>query len=238
LKNEQVFFERFKSLYEPLKDIPFKKNESPDFTSVNTGGVTIGVEVTELLNKKEPESRFSPVQQHSLESRIVKLAEKKFINSYGIPLHVSFWFQDDIQCRKGEEPKYALYLSKLISGLVEGKNLSESFSAINCNPVYDFLVYFDIHYNPSFKSSVWNCTKAKMVPNADLSIILELIKRKEVKIDLYRRKSDIIYLLIIEGILPFSWFDHFDEIEGLKLVTAFDKVFIMRTLHNSFLELK
>ena len=114
LFKEHHFLERFQKLYDPIKKLKFVKTESPDFITTDDNNVSLGIEITELVNQKEPSAKYSPAQRNSLEKKIVEIAKQEFLRTYNIPLHVSFWFRDDISCKKGQEDKIAVLLKNLI----------------------------------------------------------------------------------------------------------------------------
>lgn len=77
------------------------------------------------------------------------------------------------------------------------------------------------------------------IPNLKRIQILKVIKKKEFKIaDYYKQKADYIILLLVEGILPESWFDRIEAIEKAELDSNFDRILIYRVLYNEVIRLK
>ena len=99
-------------------------------------------------------------------------------------------------------------------GLIKDENFTITFHLSNDIPDEDFLVSYDASHFPEVNESIWYNTKAKIVPNPEPEEILSLIRSKEQKIDLYREKASCIYLLIVEGLIPISWYDSFKEVEN------------------------
>src|SRR5690242_18126580 len=92
---ERNIFERFIKIYSDLPSGSVFKSESPDFL-IKTDEGTIGVEITKIVNEKNPGDRFSPAERNSVEQKISKEAERQFYNNSNIALYVNFSFHDSI----------------------------------------------------------------------------------------------------------------------------------------------
>jgi hypothetical protein len=66
---ERHFFDRFAENY---KNLPFGtviKSESPDFL-IKTDNETIGIEITRIINTRNPGETFSPQERNAVEQKI------------------------------------------------------------------------------------------------------------------------------------------------------------------------
>jgi len=237
-RHERFFLEGFLFNNPDINFSDIINCETPDFIIVSNDE-KIGIEITELVNVPENENGPSPVQQDSLEKSIVKEAEKLFIKQNpGLALNVSIWFKDSLRCRKNEIPYFGNELKEMVSKNIDKINLNEPFLLSRYEDIPGYLISCTIHYSPKVKRSIWYNTKAKVVPNPTESMIRDLIDKKEKNIDRYLEKTRKVYLLIVEGTPPYSWFDSFKNIMPLNLSTKFDKVYIYRHLDNETIFLK
>jgi len=237
-RHEKFFLERFLFSNPDINCSDIIDTETPDFIIISNDE-KIGIEITELVNTPEKKNEPFPVQKDSLEKSIVKEAEKQFKKqNLGPALNVSFWFKDSLRCRRHEIAYLGNELKKLVSKNIKHKNLNESFLFRLYEDIPEYLISCKISYHPKIKQSIWYNTKAKSLPNPTESMIYELIKKKEENIDNYLKKAPKVYLLIVEGTPPYSWFDSFNNIKSLKLRTKFNKVYIYRNLDDETICLK
>ena len=234
---EQHFFDRFIKAYPDLSDGKITKSESPDFL-IEYGGDTVGVEISKIVNEKNPGDNFSPSERNAVEQKISQRALKVFLHKYNIPLHVDFAFHDSIDVTKGKEELLADKLAQLVSDHVVRHELTRHFHLQIDRGLPRELMHCGIAFFPGITDSIWYSAKGQMVPNLNKDYLLRIIRRKEVKVDEYKRRADSLILLLIEGVVPDSWFDKIELIARDELNTRFDKILIFRNLSDEVVTVK
>lgn len=234
---EEYYFNRLKELYPMLPIGKVSRPEPPDFL-IQTDSEIVSVEITQIHNEKEPSQKFTPAQKHATEDQILKTAEHLFSLGGGVPLYVRFHFSDSILLNAKERETLSERICQLIQDKTRNINLSErfSFSLDSCLP--NELLFVDGDYFPSVTNGCWYSAKGRFVPNLTTREILNVIKKKEKKLDGYVDNVDRSILVIAEGEIPNSWFAEIETFRQGELTTKFDKVFIIRGLIGHLVELK
>ena len=236
-KVEFHFLDRFKSLYKGFPAGKVLKSESPDFI-INTDKKKIGIEITRIYNLKEQGERFSPQERFSIEEKIIEKVRIDFLQRTKIPLHVVFHFADRFNLSRKDVELISKRIGCTIEKSVTEYDLNFHFNLTINNDLPDFVHYININYFPTVTDSSWYSAKSKFLPNLTKDQIKEAVYGKEQKIIDYKRKVDKVFLLIIEGLVPESWFDKVEEIPKTELGNSFEKIFIMRNLENQLIEIK
>jgi hypothetical protein len=241
MNDKQIFernvFERFIKIYRDLPSGTVFKSESPDFL-IKSAGETIGIEITKIVNEKNPGEKFSPVERNSLEQKISKEAENVFKNRHNIPLHVNFAFHDSINVNGDKIKALGVQLASLVAKEISSRPLSEYYHLDIERGLPKELMHMSIAYFPNVTQSIWYSAKGQFLPNLKKEQILKVIKNKESKIQEYKRKADYLILLLVEGVIPESWFDGVETIEQTELKSEFDRILIFRSLDNVIVKLK
>lgn len=234
---EHYFFNKLKELYSTLPDGEISSPDPPDFI-INTGREVIAVEVTQIHNEKGPNEKFSPAQRHATEDEILEAAQQLFSIAKGIPLHVSFHFKNDIILSKKQKTTLANQVCQLIELEMGGRAFDDHFSFSIKENLPDELVHVSGHYFHRVIDACWYSAKGRLVPDLPKKQILNIIRDKEKKMAGYIDKADKAMLVLAEGLIPNSWFDRVEYFEQDELVSKFDKIFLIRYLSNTLIELK
>jgi hypothetical protein len=234
---ESYFFNKLKELYAILPDGEISSPDPPDFT-IYTGRETIAVEVTQIHNEKGPNEKFPPAQKHATEDEILEAAQHLFSITKGIPLHISFHFTNNIILSKKQKNHLSNKICQLIELEMDGRALDDHFSFSIKENLPDELVHVSGNYFHRITDSCWYSAKGRLVPDLSKRQILNVIRDKEKKMADYVDKSDKVMLVLAEGLIPNSWFAGVELFEPDELVSKFDKIFLIRYLSNSLIEIK
>ena len=60
-------------------------------------------------------------------------------------------------------------------------------------------------------------------------------RRKERKLNQYKAKADRVILLLIEGLVPDGMFDEIEAAPRNEFNTGFDRILLLRSLHNQII---
>lgn len=227
-KKELHYFRRFNKVSSLLNNRYFTKSESPDFVSNDNRYPAIGVELTELTNSKK--------EIFSFEAKLVGKAKDVFLEKHELPLHVSFDFMKNIKISQSEINDTTAEMARVIWELVKDKKLTDYFSVSKEYPLPDYLRYVSADFFPGITDSVWYNNYAEFLPNVSVKDVQRIILQKEKKLKKYRENTDVVFLLIIEGMLP-SWHDKINDVTNHKFNSSFDKVIIYRANENKVYEL-
>jgi hypothetical protein len=234
---ETHFFERFVKLYKDLPRGVAVKTESPDFL-IKGGGEIVGVEISKILNEKEPGQQFAPSERNSIEQKIAINAKELFLERHRLHLCVDFAFCDSIDVGKGKDVILAESLAQLVAEQVTGRSLSNHFHLYVDRDLPEELMAFGITFHPRLSGSVWYAAKAQMVPELNKDYLLSIIKRKEMKLSQYKAKADKVILLLIEGLVPDGMFDKIEPVRRDEVNSGFDRVLILRNLHDQIIAIR
>lgn len=237
-EKEQYFKDRFLRLYPNLAGLKIEVTETPDFITISSDGARIGIELTDLINGKKKGEKFSPAQRYSLEDKITLQARDIFIAKYAVPLNLSIAFKDHFQCAYNRIEEVANEISEFVFNQISEKDRNAYFRVTVDSKLPSICSYIQIGYLPTATEHIWYSGKAMFVPNPEITELENLIRLKEGKLVEYRKKCDLVYLLIIEGIVPYSWYDNFNEVNRHIYRTNFDKVIVLRNIANRLIELK
>jgi len=235
---EIIFFEQFVELWTDYpSNADFEKTETPDFIIHPKNSKKIGVEITELINSKRPHEKFQITKKFSLENKIVKTSFDLYTKSCAIPIGVRMSFLKNFECRNHEITKMGKELSDIIVKEVEKFDLSRMSKFEKRDGLPKQITCISGIFFPEISETLWYATQGGFLPNIDNRELIKLILKKEILIPKYKLKVDQIYLLIIEGNPPISWFYKFVDWRSNNLYTSFDKIFLLRRQEHKLYEL-
>lgn len=233
---EIIYLERCFELL-GLSNASVEHSEAPDFLYFPAPERRIGIEVTELHNPKIEGERYPSSQRHGTLEKIVDNAHKEFTLVSNIPLTIEFRFVKNLRISRNR----IISLSKEISGIV-----CEQVRNIGGRTIHDFRVEHPLpkemsgiygYYHPSSTTSIWYPAEGRWLPDIDPKEVQKLIDKKNVKVADYLQKCDEVWLLIVEGIPPYSWFDNKEEAISVNYLSSFQKIIMLRSLSNKVYEL-
>jgi hypothetical protein len=231
---EMHFFNRFVKLYKDLPRGVAVKTESPDFL-IKGGRDTVGVEICRILNEKEPGQAYSPSERNSVEQKIAIEARDMFLERQRLHLYVDLEFRDSIDVGKGKDTILARNIAQLVAEQVNSRSLTNHFHLHVDRGLPEELKAFGITFYPRLNESVWYAAKAQMVPHLGRDYLLRIIKRKERRLSQYKAKADRVILLLIEGLVPDGMFDEIEAAPRNEFNTGFDRILLLRSLHNQII---
>lgn len=234
---ETLFFETFKKLWKDFpKKYQIKKDESPDFIlSVNK--TNIGFEITELTNEKNLSQDYPVKEKYSLEKKIVDRAKDLFHSYHQIPLHLSIHFSPKINCNTKRIESLSTEISNIVCSQIINFDLSISNEFEVNYPLPSELIQIHGFYLPEILDSVWYSLQGGFLPNINNQQLANLIHNKSKLIPKYKNKVDLVNLIVVEGIVPISWFDKFINWDSTIIQTEFNKVFLLRFLENKLYQI-
>jgi hypothetical protein len=233
---ERHFYDRFLALHDEFPKKEPEKSEAPDFL-IKIDKKVIGVEITQIHNEPN-KGEFLPAQKHALEDKILSKAQKLFFDRNQIHLHVSFHFIDHFQLSGKQVETLIIQICKVIEEKIKGEGLNHNFSFSIIDGLPQELVVINGDYFPNITDTIWYSAKGIWLPNLSKQQIITIINKKEKEIITYKKKASALILLIVEGVIPNSWFDKVDKPEASEIESEFEKIFILRYLSNKLIEIK
>jgi hypothetical protein len=234
---ERHFFDRFVKLFPDLPEGIHIKTESPDFV-IKGVSETVGIEISKITNEKESGEIYSPSEKNAVEQKLAQEASKIFLERHNIALHVDFAFHSNIDVRKGKGKILSNTLAQLVADYVTKQSLESYFHLHLEVGLPRELIYCGIAFFPGITDSIWYSTKGKILPNLNKEYLLTILRKKEVRVDEYKTRADKLILLLIEGVVPDSWFDKIELIPSDEVNTRFDRVLILRNLSDEIVTIK
>jgi len=211
-----------------------EKSESPDFI-INQDGKKIGVELIELMEK--PDMPIPTSAKYSLEDKIAKSAQRQFDLVSNRQLMVNLQIVENLRLSLSKVDHLASQIVEvLLKSTKDSPNVLTHNLEITENLPNGILnIYYDI--TPFLTESLFSVMRGKWTGSFTLNDLNRAINKKETYISLYRRKVDLIYLLIIEG---FSFSSHLGSFEKIGSIAAngFDKIFLLKVMSRQLFEIK
>jgi hypothetical protein len=237
-EKERFFVDKFLSKYQlPIGELI--EQEEPDFLyKTMDSNDFIGIELTEIHNQRDEGQKFSKSQHQGTVDKIVCQAEKEFLTHSNITLNANIVFVDNLSINQKRQKELAVEIASMVQDTILGQNLETHFRFSLDYPLPKELKFISGFYHPLSKTSIWYSAQGAFLPNAKPEEIIHIISQKERKINNYKKSCTQIYLVIIEGLPPYSWYDSFNEVSETTFYTKFEKVFIYRNLGENLIELK
>ncbi len=234
---ERSQFERFRQVCTALPVGRIENSEEPDFL-VHSDERILGVEVTELY--RPPEAGKQPLQEaESLQTRIVDQAQSIYEANGGPPLYVSVVFGFYERFNKKDVMALASRLAKFISSLSinEGDRLQLENMYEDRNYPEEITMLF-IDRSPGHKQALWHPFGAVMVPGCAPKEIQARVDAKNKLCDVYRKKCQEIWLLIVvDGFSLSTLIDLPDETLNHTYESQFDRIFLFENFRLKPFEL-
>ncbi|MGA2407164.1 MAG: hypothetical protein ABSF81_10495 [Bacteroidales bacterium] len=230
--NEEFAFKIFRELHGNLPD--GEKSESPDFI-INLDCKRIGIELTELM--EEDPGPLSLAAKYSLEDKISKSAQRQFDNRSDKRIMVNLQIVQKLNLSSHKINHLGSEIAQiLIKATKDYPNVLSHHHEINENLPKEILnIYFDI--TPFMTESHFSVIRGKWTDSFNLNDLNRIIIKKDKYALNYRLKVDKLYLLIIEGFAPNSWYGPF-TMTGSIIENNFDKIFLLKIMSRQLYEIK
>lgn len=221
----------------PVRADEIVKTESPDFL-VRSNDKILGIEVCQLYHGKEPGSRFTPVENVSMETQIALNAQQYFFRRYRIPLNVDIQFRRELTLDSVGRQRLAEKIAEHVWQEVSFRKHDAYYSISKDRNLPQELVHLFVYFHPKLTKSTWYSGRAIMLPDLTCKMIVETIRKKEAKTHLYRKKADNLILVLAEGFSMESLFDSIEISKELQLRSSYDNIYIVRDLANVLFRVK
>lgn len=225
----------FKIFRELLGNLPLaEKSESPDFI-INLDGKRIGIELTELMEENSGQSSLAA--KYSLEDKIAKSARIKFDLRSDKRIMANLQIIDNLRLSSNKIDNVAGEIAEILFKTTKNfPNVLSHDHEITENLPKDILnIYFGI--TPFMTESQFSVMRGKWTGSFDLNDLNRVIDKKDKNISAYKKKVDQLYLLIIEGFVPNSWYGPF-TMTGSTTKNSFDKIFLLKIMSRQLFEIK
>ena len=232
LDKETLAFNVFRNLHGDLP--PGEKSESPDFL-INLDNKIIGVELTELM--EEDSGPSSLAAKYSLEDKIAKSSRIKFDLASNKRIMANLHIRDNLSLPSNKIHSISKEIADLITRTTENypNTLSYNYEINENLPKEILAIYFDIA--PFMTESHFSVMRGKWTGSFNINDLNRAIEKKDKNIPKYRKKADSIYLVIIEGFAPNSWFGPFIK-TGTYIKNSFDKIFLLKIMSRELFQIK
>ena len=229
---EEFAFKLFLELHGNLPS--GEKSESPDFI-IHIDGKRIGIEITELM--EETKLSISSAAKYSIEDKIAKSAQRQYDNISDKRLNVNLQIANNLNISKNRVD----HLSRLISEILRDEIKDFPYAIthnleINADLPEEILgIYYDVY--PFLDESHFSVMRGKWTGSFNIIDLNRAIRKKECYTPLYKSKTDLVYLLILEGLSFSSYLGPFEMI-GTIVDNSFDKIFLLKILSRQLFEIK
>ena len=232
IRDEIWFMERFLAVCPTFPKGELCKlaptEEPPDFHFQPEGKQERwGIELTQFHNEPYTNDKFSQKQRYEMEEEIVRRAEQLFMAQLNLPMNVAVWFRKDFKCPKRFWDNVAAEICNTVFEKISDYNLLEDFRFRVEYPLPKYLRIIHGSFHQKYPQSIWYAGGGKAVPDPKPDHILAIIRKKEERFKDYTIQFDQKCLIIVEGMVPYSWFGDFSEIRNIAIETLFDRVYIL-----------
>ena len=213
-------------------------SESPDFL-IRFGEQVVGVEVTRLLPPGEL-GKGTPQAQAALRKRVMREAQTAYTATGSPPLHVSAIFLDHAPLSGGRVAELATGVAKLLVARAAGFSpyCQDAIEPINLTDELSEVAMLHFIRVPSDDFGPWTATSVGWVRSAAESDVLDVLSRKEKKLESYRSSVSEVWLLIVVELFEAGEIVRATiEVERFAVATQFDRVFALYSLRGDVQEI-
>jgi hypothetical protein len=170
--------------------------EKPDFI-VHTHDNLLGIEHTEIF-QPGPTDGTSLQAQDSLGQRVVSKAKRLYLKQYSQPLFVQICFNNKAMISKKSVDRLAKAVVHLleITHIEPGEAITLRRTIENSKDFPNEIIMLHI-YAQHGKENRWVSSSAGWIPEVTPEYIQEKIDQKEKKLDYYKSKCAITWLLVV-----------------------------------------
>jgi hypothetical protein len=205
--------------------------DNPDFVSKEGN---FGIEITEL-----PSETDTDIKRQILEDTIAKGCEKIFSDAgHSFGTFVNICFHRNLVLNRNQIDSLAQTLVATVlrdSSVKLAEGRMKDLEIIENLPSGVEWISYDIMSKP--EDSLWNVSRQKDGQELTSHDLDNVIKKKENKLEEYRKAAGRIILVIIEGVGPRSWFLT-ESSDWIISPTGFDEVYLMRLMTSNVIRLK
>jgi len=236
---ERRYIEAFFQSRPDLQVGPVQDEEEPDFL-LQESSPMVGVEVT-YFTAEQQKWESSPEEQDSLRQRVMQIAQTSYKEAGGRPLEVQVIFRPDCRFRlsKRRAPQLAQELADLV--LPQPENIS-LWQQMPVDTGRDDLLPPEIEglstlRVPTHEHGGWFDQPGGWTGHATKADIVRIVAPKELKIPVYRKKCEEIWLLIVfRPVGDSTYLRPPTEPLPFSVATSFDRIFCMEPFGPRSLE--
>jgi len=199
-------------------------------------GKRIGIEQTDIVFDS------SIVMRESKQARILSKAQALYESRLQLPIHVTTDFLDEACWERVNIEQVAAFLANKVVQYV-----SSNMDNIICENHFNIKIkkseskYVDkigVSYFEKISTSAWSPITGFCVPDISVSMIQNIIDRKNKHINGYLISCDEVWLLLTETGAPSSYFSDFEKLQPHTFESGFAKTMIGRVSKGELLMLK
>jgi hypothetical protein len=195
-------------------------DEKPDMWMRSSEGI-LGVEHTRLV-------RGEPRAGETNKRKAVRLAQRIFESAGGPVLHLWVSFRTK-HIPKGETEEIARAIAEVVERNIPKpgeRNLLQMWRlAPDVRPPK--VLEIDIDRWPEAADSFWAVSLGGVVPRLTSDEVQKAIDAKESKVEAYRKRCDILWLLVaLDGFSPSGWWDILKGVVDAQYSSSFDRVIL------------
>jgi hypothetical protein len=192
-ESEFFYLEKFKEIFPDFPDGIINPDEEPDFL-IKTESKIVGIEITDYYRERPPKIK-SPLQQKlTTRRKIVDLA-KSIYDKQGLPpLFVHVHFNLHFRCSEREVQAFAEKIAQFVE-----QSLLKPSSEVLCRAHEIPMQGVDLIYIKKRTSGInrWTAPFASFVPSISPQQIQGVLDGKNTHCAKYRKKCDIIWLVLV-----------------------------------------
>ena len=254
---ERIILRYFSSVYPEFPKGRIVETESPDFSVALSTRSATGIELTRLTRSdhvrkdhnthpastqanhefsgNSPYNRQASHSIHvnSLERIICRQARRLYLNKTSLPLFVSVYFQNGNTLEDAAIMDTAAAIVADLEAVTQGMDTGVKQSVQILKPVSPLVEFIYATYLPGIRVSWWENAGDHLVPSLSKDYLEEIIRAKEQKLPLYRKKRFDQYWLIIyaDSFARSVSFHVSNQLEAWNIQSEFHQVFLFERMN-------
>jgi hypothetical protein len=247
--NQEFDLNLFIKLFQEIDPAQCIHTDVPDLLA-SYRGRTLGIEHTRLYRKDAalPDGQ-QMLPQEKLHAQLAERSRQFFHEYSNQSLYVTIDFDEPFNYQRSDVEEVAQELAQSVLDMTTRGREPDAYSSaiwvfswqarqlgipfpkgVHC---YGYRV----EQNPAYE--LWSPSYGYPVPELSTQRIADVISEKESRIDSYRARCDVIWLLMVTGVgMPSSHYDIPDDVSQYPFTTSFDRVFLLEPFHQRLLELR
>ncbi|HEY5346478.1 MAG TPA: hypothetical protein VIK62_09060 [Verrucomicrobiae bacterium] len=226
---ELFYLNKFKESFSNFPHGNIFPDEKPDFL-IKDANEIVGVEITGFYRETASKTQRPLQQREGLRNRIIALAKSIYDGKELPSVYVTIQFDLNFYCGKSEVQRIAERFADLteqsLSNLAEGKVWK--IYDIQLKGVHSLSVE-----KREWQKSDWTAPLVSFLPTANPQQIQEILDEKNILCEVYRKKCNKIWLVIIMDRFKSSSFSLIPEMVSEHFYTHnFDSAFLFLYDHN------
>lgn len=237
---ELLLVNYFRDVYPGFAKGRIVSSESPDFIVRGKGGKKLGIELIRL-HPTESFRTGGADDSNEIKTKLLETAKELYERSAPLKLYVKFLFSEKKQITEERLLSVSAFVASLIRKRLLNKNEQSFFvQYVTSGELPEGIEKILLIHHPKLNESVWEGAKVRGDTENLIFDLHHAIRKKEEKIQLYRKKKlDEYWLLITTDQIQASGHKNADQhISNQKFESEFQRILLFDMMKPKVFELK